>query len=160
MDLVKDAYVLRLVEQISEHYRTNISNRFIRTALMQLSLDKETWDLLETLTEKFEQFRYHGFHLDELYLQIAAAAKFIDAARTEIAPTLRRKLDWVDNSSDKVLRDMAVNNFMFNLQLLADLLSELFIKLAEIDTAAAKGKQPIYRQIAGLAEFGLRVTGL
>ena len=155
MEAVKDGYIMRLVERISEHYRANISNRFIRPALLQLSLDKATWDQIETLTEKFEQFRYQGFHLDELYRQIAASARFVYSTRNEIAPTLRYRLGNTGSSgSDKVLRDMAINNFSFNLQLFADLLYDLYIKLAEIDQAASKGKRPLYKQIPELDDIG------
>ena len=160
MDQVKDAYILRLVERVSEHYRTNISNRFIRPALLQLSLDKITWDQVEILTEKMDQYRYQGFHLDELYRQIAAAARFVNATRREIAPTLKHRLNTGSSSgTDKVLRDMAVNNFSFNLQVFADLLYDLYIKLAEIDTAASKGKRPLYQQMPELADLGRQLVG-
>ena len=158
METVKDGYIMRLVERISEHYRANISNRFIRPALLQLSLEKATWDQIETLTEKFEQFRYQGFHLDELYRQIAASARFVYATRSEIAPSLRYRLGNTGASGvDKVLRDMAINNFSFNLQLFADMLYDLYIKLAEIDQAAAKGKRPLYKQIPELAGIGAQL---
>ena len=159
MDTVKDAFIMRLIERISKHYRANISNRFIRPALLQLSLDKATWDQIEALTEKFEQFRYQGFHLDELYRQIAAASKFIYATRNEIAPTLRHRLSSSGSGSgaDKVLRDMAVNNFSHNLTVLADLLYDLYARLAEIDRAAAKGKRPLYEQMPELADIGTQL---
>ena len=157
MEQVKDAYIMRLVERISEHYRANISNRFIRPALLQLSLDKDTWDQIESLTEKFEQFRYQGFHLDELYRQIAAAARFVYATRYEIAPTLRHRLSGLGSGGpDKILRDMAINNFSFNLKLFADLLYDLYVRLAEIDQVASKGK-PLYRQIPELADIGTQL---
>ena len=159
MEPVKDAVIMRLIEQISEHYRTNISNRFIRPALLQLSLDKTTWDMIEALTEKFEQFRYQGFHLDELYRQIAASAKFVYATRNEIAPTLRYRLTSSGSSgAEKVLRDMAVNNFSHNLKVFADLLYDLYVKLAELDRAAAKGKRPIYEQMPELADIGVQLA--
>ena len=160
MQPVKDPQIIRLVERISDHYRTNISNRFIRPALLQLSLDKVTWDQIEVLTEKFEQFRYQGFHLDELYRQIAAAAKFIHAVRRDVAPSLKYKLGSGGTSgTDKILRDMAVNNFSFNLQLFADLLYDLYIKLAEIDVSISKGKKPLYQQIPELSDIGNQLVG-
>ena len=55
--LIRDAQVIRLIERIGEHYRTNISNRFIRPTLLQLPMEKQAWDLIETLTEKVEQYR-------------------------------------------------------------------------------------------------------
>ena len=160
MEPVKDAAVLRLVERISEHYRTNISNRFIRPALLQLSLDKATWDFIEALTEKFEHFRYQGFHLDDLYRQVAASAKFVYATRNEIAPTLRHRLSSGGSSgAEKVLRDMAVNNFSHNLTVFADLLYDLYVRLTEIDMAASKGKRPLYEQMPELGDISVQLTG-
>lgn len=160
MEPVKDAVILRLIEQISMHYRTNISNRFIRPALLQLSLDKTTWDMIEALTEKFEHFRYQGFHLDDLYRQLAAAAKFVYATRNEIAPTLRYRLASAGSSgAEKVLRDLAVNNFSHNLKVFSDLLYELYIKLAEIDITFSKGKRPLYEQMPELGDIGVQLTG-
>lgn len=160
MDQVRDAYIIRIIERISEHYRTNISNRFIRPALLQLSLEKETWDQIEILTEKFEQFRYQGFHLDELYRQIFASAHFVSVTRRELAPSIRHRLG-VNSSAgaDKVLRDMAVNNFSSNLQVFADLLNELFINLVEFDKTISKGRKPLYTQIPELNDLGRLLVG-
>jgi hypothetical protein len=138
---------MRLIERIGEHYRTNISNRFIRPALLQLSLDKMTWNQIETLTEKFEQFRYQGQQLDELYRQVAAAAKFVSATRREVAPSLRARLSSERTSgSDRVLKDMVVNAFSTNLKLLAELLGELYERLKELDVEYTKDKLPLYQQ--------------
>jgi len=144
---------------LGEHYRTNISNRFIRPALLQLPIDKMNWDLIEVLTEKIEQFRYQGFHLDELYRQIAAASRFVSVTRKELVPTLRHRLGGNQGNSDRVLRDMAVNNFGSNLQLFADLLNELYIKLVELDKQSSKGRRPLYMQIPELSEIGRQLVG-
>jgi len=61
---IQDATITRLIERIGEHYRTNISNRFIRPALLQLPFDNQSWDLMEDLTEKAPT---QAIHLDELY---------------------------------------------------------------------------------------------
>ena len=160
MKPVKDENIMRLIERISDHYRTNISNRFIRPVLMQAMLDKPTWDQLELLTEKFEQFRYQGYHLDELYRHIAAAARFVNVIRRDIAPSLRRRLSRnILDGTDKVLRNMAIHNFNFNLRLFTDLLYDLYIKLAEYDVAVSKGRRPLYRQIPELADIGGQLIG-
>jgi hypothetical protein len=156
---IRDARILRLVEQIGEHYRTNISNRFIRPALLQLPLDKMTWDQIEVLTEKVEQFRYQGFHLDELYREIAAAAHFVAISRRDLVPGLRNRLGSSQSHSDRVLRGMAVNTFGSNLQLFADLLNNLYIQLVELDKIDAKGKKPIYLQIPELLDIGRQLVG-
>jgi len=158
LDQVRDAQIMRLIERLGEHYRTNISNRFIRPALLQLSLDKTTWTHIETLTEKFEQFRYQGIHLDELYSHIAATARFIIATRREVAPSLRQRLsDGGVSGPDRVLKDMAVNAFNANLMLFAEMISELYERVKEIDIATAKNnpkdKRPVYQQEAEYAHI-------
>lgn len=148
MDQIRDAQVISLIERISDHYRTNIANRFIRPALLQLPLDKMTWNHIEAMTEKMEKYRYQGFHLDELYRQIAATARFISATRREIAPTLRHRLNNGGSSGqEKVLRDMAISTFNPNLNLFAQLLCELYSRLVILDTASAKDKRPLYLQV-------------
>jgi hypothetical protein len=157
---VRDAQVIRLIERIGEHYRTNISNRFIRPVLLQMPLEKQSWDLIEVLTEKLEQYRYEGFHLDELYHQIAAAAHFVALARRELVPGLRNRVGAFSSSGpDKVLRDMAVNNFASNLQLFADLLNELYLILVELDKKDAKGHIPLHMQIPDLTDIGRLLVG-
>ena len=154
MQPVRDAHIIRLIERISEHYRANIANRFLRPALLQLALDKMTWDQIEILTEKMEQFKYQGFHMDELYRQLAAAAHFVSVARRDLAPALRNRLGSSSGGPDKVLRDMAINTFSSNVRVFADLLNELYVSLVELDKAAAKGRKPIYQQIPELTDFG------
>ena len=156
--MVRDAQVIRLIEAIGEHYRANISNRFIRPALLQLPLEKQAWDQIELLTEKIE-FRYQGFHLDELYRQIAAAARFVSVTRRDLTPTLRNRLSNNGSPGDRVLRDMAVNNFGSNLQVFADLLNELYVCLVELDKAEAKENRPVYMSIPELRDVGRLLVG-
>jgi len=155
---VREAHIIRLVERIGEHYRTNISNRFIRPTLLQLPLEKQSWDQIETLTEKIEQYRYQGFHLDELYRQIMAAARFVAVTRRDLVPSLRTRFAG-GTGPDKVLRDMAVNNFGSNLKLFADLLNELYVNLVELDKKNAKGRCPFYMSIPELNDVGRMLVG-
>jgi len=148
-----------LVERIGEHYRTNISNRFIRPALLQIPLEKQSWDLIEIMTEKIEQFRYQGFHLDELYRQIVAAARFVSLCRRDLIPTLRGRLSGSGSGADRVLREMAVNNFGSNLQVFADLVNELYVNLVELDKTDAKGRRPTYMSIPELQDIGRLLVG-
>ena len=160
MDRIKDAHVIRLIEQIGEHYRTNISNRFLRPLLLQLQLDKETWDQVELLTEKLEIFRYQGYHFDELYRQIYACARFVEAARNGIIPNLRNKMGLAPNGPDKILRDMAASNFGSNLQVFADLLNELYVFLATLDRGSVLKNQPaVYTTIPELSSVGRLLVG-
>ena len=151
--LVKDAQIVRLVDRIGEHYRVNIANGFLRPALFQLSMEKQTWDWIETLTEKLEHFRYQGFHLEDLYRQIIAAARLVYLARRELVPNLRNRLSIGGiTGMDRVIRDMTVNNFSSNLQLLADLVGELYQSLLKIENARPKNRRPIYRTIPELED--------
>ena len=156
---IRDAQIVRLIERIGEHYRTNISNRFIRPTLLQIPLEKQAWDLIETLTEKIEQYRYQGFHLDELYRQIIAASRFVAVTRRDLVPSLRNRLISGNSGPDRVLRDMAVNNFASNLQVFADLVNELYVLLVELDKNDAKGRRPLYMSIPELADVGRLLVG-
>jgi hypothetical protein len=155
---IRDPQIVRLIERISEHYRSNISNRYIRPALLQLPLEKSSWDLIEILTEKLEQFRYQGFLLDDLYRQLGAAARFVSLARRDLTPSLRNRVA-PQTGPEKVLRDMAVNNFASNLQIFADLVNELYLTLVELDKQNAKGHMPLYVQIPELSELGRQLVG-
>jgi hypothetical protein len=157
---IRDAYIIRLIERIGEHYRTNIANRYVRPVLLQIPLEKQSWDMIEVLTEKVEQYRYQGFHLDELYRQIAAAARFVALTRRNVVPGLRNRLGAVAYTGpDKVLRDMALNNFASNLQLFADLVNELFVKLVELDKIDSRGHMPLYVQMPETSEIGQLLIG-
>ena len=153
MDRIKDPHIVRLIEQIGEHYRTNISNRFLRPVLLQLQVDKTTWDMIEVLTEKMELYRYQGFHLDELYRQIAACARFVEVARNR--STIKNKLSALPAGHDKILREMAVSNFASNLKVFADLLNELYLNLIDMDKKDVGINQPaVYTQLPELYNIG------
>jgi len=159
---IRDANIVNLIERLSEHYKANISNRFIRPALLQLPMEKQLWDMIENLTEKVEQYKYQGYHLDELYRQIAACARFVSVARRDLVPSLRNRLSSGVNAGsgpDRVLKDMAVNNFASNLQLFADLINELYVKLVELDKFQARGKRPIYLNMPELNDIGRLLVG-
>jgi hypothetical protein len=153
---IQDASITRLVERIGEHYRTNISNRFIRPALLQLPFDNQSWDLIDELTEKPPT---QAIHLDELYREIIAAAHFTAVVRREL-PGIRSRVVRADPSApDKVLREMAVNNFASNLQVFADLVNELYVKLVALDKADARGHMPLYAQMPELSNIGRLLIG-
>ena len=156
---LKNPEIFSLVESIGEHYRTNISNRFTRRAISTMTLDAGTWNLIEELTEKCDNYRYQGYHPDELYAQVLAMARFVYQARREVLPNLRYLASASGgreriSPADKVFRDMAVNNFGPNLKILADKVNELYVKVVAIDKEAAGQKPPIYTQISELREIG------
>lgn len=153
---IQDASIIRLVDRIGEHYRANIASRFIRPSLRQLPFDNQSWDLMENLTERQDS----GIHLEELYRQIVAAANFVSLVRRDLLPGLRGRIAREDASgSDRVLRDMAINNFGSNLQVFADLIHELYMKLVEMDKAEAKGRMPLYAKMPELNNIGTFLIG-
>jgi hypothetical protein len=151
---VKDAEIFSLIETIGQHYRNNIGNRYLRRAFSALVLEPGTWNLIELLTEKAENYRYQGFHIDELYQQIVAIARFIFETRKDILPNIRHLAGPVSTDADKVYREMAINNFEANLRILSDYVNELYVKSVAIDKANAKGKPASYTRMPELAELG------
>jgi len=155
---LKDPAIFSAVESIGEHYRTNISNRFTRRGISSMTLDAGTWSQIEELTEKVDNYRYQGYHLDELYTQIISIARFIYQARRDVLPNLRffASSERVEkaSTSDNVIRDMAINNFGPNLKILADKVNELFVKVVAIDKESAGPKGPVYSQLPELKEIG------
>ena len=157
MDRIKEPYIIRLLEQIGEHYRTNISNRFLRPVLLQLQVDKTTWDLIEVMTEKMDLYRYQGFNLDELYREIAACARFIEIARNK--STIKSKINLLPPGHDKTLREMAFSNFASNLKVFSEMLSELYKALIEMDKEDSGNKRkPLYTQMPELYDIEKLLT--
>jgi len=156
---IKTPEIYSMIEAIGHHYKNNISNRFTRGALSMLVIDNATWNQIEELTEKTDNYRYQGYHLDELYGFILAMARFVAAARKQGPQTLR--YGGVDklNAQDRVLRDMVVNNFASNLNILADSVNRLYVRIVEIDKAAALGRQPVCARFPELAELGRYLVG-
>ncbi|NLJ45119.1 MAG: hypothetical protein GX430_00980 [Treponema sp.] len=156
---VKNPELFSLIETISQHYQTNIANRFTRRALSTMTLDAGSWGQIEELTEKVDNYRYQGYHLDELYTYILALARFIYQARRQVAPNLKFMATSGHGQeritdADRVFRDMAVNNFASNLKILADYLNDLYLKVVALDKEAAGAKQPAFSRIPELKELG------
>lgn len=157
---VKNPEVYSIIETIGHHYRTNISNRFTRAALSLLPLDNAAWNAIEELTEKSANYRYQGYHLDELYRLILAMARFVNVARKQTSQALRHGAGAERmGPQDRVLRDMVVNNFGSNLNILADTLNKLFIKAVEIDKEEAGRGPTVLSKFPELAEIGRYLVG-
>jgi len=151
---VKDPDIFRIVEKIGDHFLNNVSNRFIRKALMILELQQAEWDRLENLTAKSEYYKQQGFQFDELYEMVLAAARFIYQARMKMLPNIRGMLAQGSTEQDRVLRDMAAQNFGVNLEILSDLINELYMKTTNLDRAAHEKKRPVYERIPELKDLG------
>ena len=69
------------------------------------------------------------------------------AARPEPTEDLGR-------GGSRVLRDMAAQNFGVNLEILSDLINELYLKTTNIDRASHEKKRPVYERIPELKDLG------
>ncbi|MDR1024445.1 MAG: hypothetical protein LBL56_01865 [Treponema sp.] len=151
------AQVIRLLEQIGDHYEANVANSFLRPALLQLPLGSQDWSQIEMLTHK--QAQNLGFELDELYRQISTAARFVFMVRNDLLPVLRNRLGDRASGPRRVFQDMAVNNFGSNLKIFADLLNELYLALAELDKRNSRGHVPLYLRMPELIDVGRMLVG-
>jgi hypothetical protein len=151
---IKDPDIFRIIEKLGDHFQNNVSNRFVRKALVVLELQQSEWDRLENLTVKSETYKQQGFQFDELYEMVIAAAHFIHQARTKMVPNIKGMLAQGATEQDRILRDMAAQNFPVNLAILADFVNELYMKTTALDRAAHEKKRPVYERIPELKELG------
>ncbi len=161
---VRDGEIFGLIERISAHYHNNLYNRFLRKALISMQIPRAAWDNIERLTAKIGNYQLQGYELHELYEQIHAAALFVYHARTEVLPHIRSLLSGGSRTllaaqagkpeTDRVLRDMAINNFSANLGIFADLINELYVKTVNRDKATHPQGTPVYLTMPQLKELG------
>lgn len=90
---------------------------------------------------------------------VLAAAHFIYQARQKLVPNIKALLNQGAlgkgaSEQDKVLRDMAAQNFPVNLKIFTDMVNELYVKTANLDKQAHEKKSPIYERIPELKELG------
>ena len=153
-----DASILKTIEEIGEHYKSNLSNRHLRKALLSMQMEPGTWDLIESFIDLSDYANYQGYRFDELYERIMALAKFVYKARTEVGPLLKSSIGTVrigrDEANDRIIREMAISNFDSNLGVMSDLVHELYMKVVEFDRASHQSKQPVYERMTELKEIG------
>lgn len=153
--IVHDSVISELIVKVAEHYNTNISTRFLRPLMSGIFSDNELAHRIAELTENTDGYLSQGTHIDELYAQILAMARFVFLVRTDILPNLRNLTgSGGPNDANKVFREMAMNNFRANIQVLADYVHELYIRTVEYDKDKSGRHRPVYQDIAGLSEIG------
>ncbi len=155
--MIHDQTIVEAIEKVAEHYNSNIATRFLRPSLAGILSDTDLARRISDMTEHSETVASQGVHIDELYSQIHAMARFIYLVRLEVLPNLR-SLSGVSQGkatdSNHVYREMAMNNFGANLKILADYVNELYMKTVNFDKAKAGTGKPVYRSIPGLEEIG------
>src|SRR4030042_799710 len=88
----RDEELFKIIEKLQNHYHNNLTNRFIRKALLLMKVPTGTWDALGRLTEKSDYYKIQGYQLKELYDQIYAAATFVYHAKTDVMPRAKSLL--------------------------------------------------------------------
>lgn len=163
MSSVRNEEIFKIVEKIREHYHTNLNNRYIRKALLHMKVPRGTWDAIARLTEKTDFYKIQGYPYKDLYEQVYAAATFVHHAKVEVLPNLRELLSLGTDTvfsrrgkpgEDKILLDMAINNFPANLGVFSDLINKLYVSAVELDKADHPGERAVYERMPELKEVG------
>jgi hypothetical protein len=160
----KDEQIMNLIDTIGQHYRQNLGNRYVRNSFSILPLDARDWDLIESVTEKANYYQHQGYHFDELYERVLALGRFVYHARRELKPQLRARLGLGSQGpapvgNERLLRDMAVNNFGANLSILADMVNELYTLVVSLDNKSARGRKPVHESYGELSQIGSYLVG-
>jgi len=165
---IRDEQLFKIIEKLRNHYHNNLTNRFIRKALLLMKVPTGTWDSLGRLTEKSDYYKIQGYQYKELYEQIYAAATFVHHAKIEVMPRLKSLLsegtstvfsrEKSDAGKDKVLLEMAIANFPANLGVFSDLVNELYVRAVELDRAEHPKGKPVYEHMPELKELGRLLT--
>ena len=157
---IKEPEIYKIVGKIGDHYKNNVNNRFVRKALLVLDLPQAEWDCLDGLTTKSEYYKAQGFLFDELYEIVLAGAHLVFQARQKVMPNVKSLVvgapapGKAPPEQDRVLREMAARNLPMNLQILSDLVNELYVKTTDLDRQAHEKKSPVYEKIPELKELG------
>lgn len=153
-----DTQVFSLIDQIRDHYRTNIFNQHLRPAFTRLQFDSQSWESLDRLMSQSSADKAQGYGFQDLYERVYNLARFVFKVRSEIVPHIRSILGAGSlmgrGGGDTLLRDMAISNFPSNLDILADLTYELYMRIVFLDKESHSAKAPVYTRLPELAEMG------
>ncbi len=156
---VFDYEIFDMLTDIKEHYGSNMNNSYIRSALLSLDLPYKQRDSIENITNKIEIYRGQGYKFEELYSGIYGMALFTYKVRLDILPKLKGRGPLQGSSpSERVLAVMAVDNLAANLNILADKLNELYLKVVKLDVKSHKVKSPVYTRMEELDKLGQLLT--
>lgn len=151
----KDIYAL--IEKIGVHYNQNVANRYIRPVLGAVLAESEFSGDCTALTERFEQYQYQGYYLDDLYRQILALFKLCEKIEKISLPDLRNQaagvMKGISSEREKVIRDIAVNNLPYNISILKEMLASLFAKAKQEDSRMNNGTPAVMNTIPGIVDL-------
>jgi len=161
---IKDGEIIQLIDRINEHFKNNITNRFLRKALLIMEIPQSEWDILDGFVDNAAYAKLEGYKFHEIYELIISAASFIHHAKKEIQPRLKSLLSSGSSSvlsksgpesdKDKVLKEMAISNFGSNLSIYADLINELYLKTVAFDKKMHPNAKCEYEKNPDLQKVG------
>ena len=156
---VFDYDIFEKLDDLKKQYESNMSNSFIRAALISLDLPYEIRSGIEGITDKLDYYKNQGYRFEELYNGIYGMSLFIYKARIQVVPGLKKSPSLSDVSpSERVLASMAADNLNANLNILADRLNDLYLKVVRLDVESHKVKCPVYTRMPELEKIGTLLT--
>lgn len=158
--LVDDRIIGEIIVRIGRHYNENIATRFLRPVFAQILSDIDLSRHIVDLTEHSEDFVMQGFHLDDLYYDIIAMARFIYLAKRDILPNIYSLTEANTKmaTADRVYRNMAFSNLGPNLNLLASMVLELYHATTAYDKKYAVRGRLVFKRIEGIADVERLLT--
>lgn len=152
--LVDDRVITEIIVRLGKHYTDNIATRFLRPLFAQILSDVDLSRHIVDLTEHSEDFVIRGFHIDDLYLDIIALARFIYLVRRDVLPNITSLAESNTKTSgaDAVYRTMAFSNLRPNIDLLSSLLLDLYHAALEYDKKTAMRRKTVASRISNLSE--------
>ena len=156
---VFDYTIFDKLDDLKQHYESNMSNAFIRSALISMDLPYEIRNGIENITDKLDYYKHQGYRFEELYNGIYGMALFIYRARVEVVPSLKKNPSLHNvTESEKILASMAADNLKANLNILADHLNDLYLSVVRVDIDSHKVKMPVYKRMPELDKLGQLLT--
>ena len=158
--LVDDRIIAEIIVRLGRHYNENIATRFLRPVFAQILSDIDLSRHIVDLTEHSEDFVLQGFHLDDLYYDIIALARFIYLVRRDILPNISSLTEANTKmaTADKVYRNMAFSNLGPNLAVLASMVLELYHATLAYDKKLAGRAKTIASRITDLTDIERLLT--
>ena len=155
---VKDMQTMAIIERLAGHFESSINNSYVRTALISMDLPPNTRLAMHPLTEKFATYKLHGYRFDEIYSGIMALATYIYKVRKEVYPYLKNSLSGKSSGDEKILQLLAVDNLKTNMSVLADDVSDLYLRVVQLDKDSHQVKRPVYERMTELQTLGQLLT--
>lgn len=153
--VVKSYEILNLIENIAQHFKILESNRLIRNALNEVEIGYSYRHYFDVIVNFTEQSRTDGYRLDDLYQGIIGLAQFIYQARTNVEPRAKSQVSRGGAMQDR----MAVDNMANNLNIMADMANDLYVKTVALDKEKESRRRPsLYNNIKELKDVGMLLT--